>query len=79
MTVKKQTNENQHLLDDLISWGLSKIEAEVYLFLLQKTGESGGSKIALGTGLHRQYVYIGLQGLIEKSLVDPVQFLKQKK
>lgn len=79
MTVKKHTNENQHLLDDLISWGLSKIEAEVYLFLLQKTGESGGSKIALGTGLHRQYVYIGLQGLIEKSLVDPVQFGKQKK
>ncbi len=70
---------DKKFVDGLVSWGLSKFEAQVYVYLLQKTGETGGSKIAVGTGLHRQYVYIGLGGLIDKLLVDTVTFGKQKK
>jgi predicted transcriptional regulator len=79
MTKKKASVENQTLLESLSAWGLSKAEAEVYIYLLQKTGESGGSKIALGTGLHRQYVYIALQKLMSLGLVDTVTFGKHKK
>ncbi len=79
MTKKKDSVENQALLDGLSSWGLSKAEAEVYVYLIQKTGESGGSKIAIGTGLHRQYVYVALERLISLGLVEPVPFGKHKK
>ena len=67
------------MLGTLNNWGLSRSEAEVYLYLLQKTVESGGSKIAIGTGLHRQYVYIALEKLIDMNLVESVTFGKHKK
>lgn len=79
MTKKKPVAEHQPLIDELIAWGLSKVEAEVYVYLLQKTSENGGSKIALGAGLHRQYVYIALEKLIGLGLVEPVTFGKHKK
>lgn len=79
MTNKKEAGENQSLLDSLASWGLSRAEAEVYVYLLQRFGESGGSKIAIGTGLHRQYVYIALERLISLGLVESVAFGKHKK
>ena len=79
MTKKKQVAENQALIDSLAAWGLSKVEAEVYVYLLQKVGESGGSKIALGAGLHRQYVYIALERLISLGLVEAVAVGKHKK
>lgn len=79
MTKKKPVAEHQSLIDDLIAWGLSKVEAEVYVYLLQKVGESGGSKIALGTGLHRQYVYVALEKLIGLGLIEAVTFGKHKK
>lgn len=79
MTNKKQPVENQTLIEELAVWGLSRPEAEVYVYLLQKTGESGGSKIALGTGLHRQYVYIALERLLALGLVESVPFGKHKK
>ncbi|MFA6414823.1 MAG: helix-turn-helix domain-containing protein [Candidatus Paceibacterota bacterium] len=79
MTVKKSPKEDQPLIDQLAAWGLSRAEAEVYVYLLQKTSESGGSKIALGTGLHRQYVYIALEKLIGAGLVEAVTFGKHKK
>ena len=69
MTHKKTASENQPLITRLVQWGLSQVEAEVYVYLLQKTGETGASKIALGTGLHRQYVYTALEGLMKKTLV----------
>lgn len=71
--------EEKPLVDQLAAWGLSKAEAEVYIYLLQKTGESGGSKIAVGTGLHRQYVYIALEKLMDIGLVEAVAFGKHKK
>lgn len=79
MTKKNQAVENQPLVDQLAAWGLSRAEAEVYVYLLQKTGESGGSKIAIGTGLHRQYVYIALERLMAIGLVESVPFGKHKK
>ncbi len=79
MTKKKSVSEHQPLIDELIAWGLSKTEAEVYVYLLQKVGEVGGSKIALGTGLHRQYVYVALEKLIATGLVETVAFGKHKK
>jgi predicted transcriptional regulator len=79
MTNKKPSGENQGLKDGLAGWGLSKAEAGVYLYLLQKTGESGGSKIAIGTSLHRQYVYIALEKLIDIGLVEAIPFGKHKK
>ncbi|MSU74730.1 hypothetical protein EXS57_03045 [Candidatus Kaiserbacteria bacterium] len=79
MTVKKLPQENQTLLDGLAGWGLSGAEAEVYVYLLQKPGESGGSKIAIGTGLHRQYVYVALEKLMSLGLVEGVTFGKHKK
>ncbi|MDO8566744.1 MAG: helix-turn-helix domain-containing protein [bacterium] len=79
MTIRNQQGENQPLIDQLSAWGLSKAEAEVYVYLLQKTGESGGSKIAVGTGLHRQYVYIALEKLINMGLVEAVTFGKHKR
>ncbi len=79
MTDKKATKEEQPLVSQLAAWGLSRAEAEVYLYLLQKTGESGGSKIALGAGLHRQYVYIALEKLLAVGLVEAIPFGKHKK
>lgn len=79
MTTKKLEKENQTQIDQLTAWGLSRAEAEVYVYLLQKTGESGGSKIAVGTGLHRQYVYVALEKLIGAGLVEAVTFGKHKK
>jgi len=79
MTVKKSPKEEQPLIDQLAAWGLSRAEAEVYVYLLQKTSESGGSKIAIGTGLHRQYVYIALEKLMGAGLVETVPSGKHKK
>ena len=78
MTIKKP-RESSPLVNMLALWGLSRAEAEVYLYLLQKPGESGGSKIAIGTGLHRQYVYIALEKLIDTGLVEAVTFGKHKR
>lgn len=67
------------LLEKLIAFGLSPAEASVYLYLLEKGRETGGSKIALGTGLHRQYVYLALPRLMKEGLVEEVPHGKQAK
>ncbi len=79
MTNRKSQRESSPLADALTAWGLLKSEAEVYLYLLQKSDESGGSKIAIGTGLHRQYVYVALEKLMGMNLVEAVTFGKHKK
>jgi sugar-specific transcriptional regulator TrmB len=86
MTVKKPIHrermiegEVNPLLERLILFGFSHAEASVYLYLLQKGIETGGSKIALGTGLHRQYVYLALPRLIDDGLVEEVAHGKQAK
>jgi predicted transcriptional regulator len=79
MTTRNPSPERTSLHDRLIAWGLSKSEADVYLYLLQKPTESGGSKISLGTELHRQYVYLALEKLIELGLVETVNYGKRKR
>ncbi len=89
MTVKKQgvkkktgkgagSDENK-AVTGLESFGLSSHEAKVYLYLLERGGEVGGSKIAIGTGLHRQYVYLSLPKLISFGLVEEVPVGKLSK
>lgn len=63
----------------LRAFGLSQSEAKVYVYLLERGSESGGSKIAIGAKLHRQYVYTALPRLIELGLVEKVPHGKQKK
>jgi sugar-specific transcriptional regulator TrmB len=65
--------------ESLLSIGFSQKEASVYLHLLEKGTEVGGSKIALGTNLHRQYVYNALQKLIDQGLVEEIAHGKLSK
>ncbi len=66
-------------LSSLVSFGLSENEAKVYLYLLERGTEAGGSKIALGAKIHRQYVYLALRRLIEFGLVDEIKYGKHGK
>lgn len=63
----------------LEGFGLNQNEALIYTYLLERGTEVGGSKIAQGTGLHRQYVYLGMQKLIELGLAEAVAHGKQKR
>lgn len=86
MTVKKRSTEKalekkeeNQLLNKLISFGFSAGEAKTYLYLLEMGREMGGSKIAIGTGLHRQYVYLALPKLLSSGLIEEVFHGKQAK
>jgi len=63
----------------LRGFGLTENEALVYTYLLERGMEVGGSKIAVGTGIHRQYVYISMTKLIELGLVEAIAHGKHKK
>lgn len=86
MTVKKEvdtkavkkpkkidSNQDIELIKSLEDVGISQNEAIVYIYLLRRGVEVGGSKIALGTQIHRQYVYITLQKLMDLGLVIPIK------
>ena len=77
--VKVKSKVSNPYVEKLISFGFSEGEALVYITLLQFGKELGGTKIALLTGLHRQYVYLALPKLIEKGLVEEVGVGKHKK
>ncbi len=82
MTVKnnKKTEvEEKPLIKRLTEFGFSSAEAAIYVYLLEKGSETGGSKIALGTGFRRQYVYVALSKLVEQGLVEHVPHGKQVK
>lgn len=63
----------------LRTFGLSANESLIYMYLLERGSEAGGSKIAFGAGIHRQYVYISMNKLLELGLVEPIEHGKQKK
>lgn len=67
------------LLEKLITFGFTAAEAQVYLYLLENGIKTGGSKIAIGAKLHRQYVYLALPRLIESGLVEEVPYGKHAK
>ncbi len=74
-----QEDKQNPLVKKLVSFGFSDIEASIYVYLLTFGKETGGSKIAIGVGLHRQYVYIALPHLIDSGLVEQVKVGKQSK
>lgn len=76
---KGMEKEFPELYEKLTTWGLTKYESAVYLYLLTKTTLTGGSKIAVGAGLHRPYVYMALPKLIGYGLVIEVAQGKQSK
>ncbi len=61
------------LLLQLESFGLTENEAKIYLYLLETGRDAGGSKIAIGTKLHRQYVYNALPKLLDLGLVVEIE------
>ena len=67
----------QELQEKLTAWGLTPNESAVYIYLLTRTQPTGGSKIAIGAGLHRPYVYAALPKLTELLLVVEVAYGKQ--
>ena len=77
-SVKKKEALEPHI-KQLVSFGFTETEANLYVYLLKWGKELGGSKIALGTGLHRQYVYLALPKLISLGLVEEVQVGKHSK
>ncbi|MEK7179417.1 MAG: helix-turn-helix domain-containing protein [Patescibacteria group bacterium] len=80
MTDKKlPVVKHQRSLDMLTEFGLSRNEALIYTYLLERGTEAGGSKIAIGTRIHRQYVYIGIKRLGELSLIEVIKHGKQNK
>lgn len=85
MTLKNDTlttqeeNSLENARKKLLSFGLSDSESKVYVYLLEKGGEVGGSKIAIGAKLHRQYVYLALPRLIQLGLVEEIPHGKLSK
>lgn len=75
----KNTSRHPRGISMLKDFGLTENEALVYTYLLERGIEVGGSKIALGTGIHRQYVYLSMDKLIETGLVETVAHGKQNK
>ena len=70
---------NIPLVEKLVDFGLSNSEATVYVALLEYGRELGGTKLALRTGLHRQYIYIALPKLIALGLIEEIKKGKQAK
>lgn len=83
MTVKKQGERirfgHERGVAMLKDFGLTEKEALIYTYLLERGTEVGGSKIAVGTGLHRQYVYISMGKLMELGLTEAVAYGKQRR
>lgn len=63
----------------LLALGLTNTEASIYLHLLEAGKEVGGSNIAIGLKMHRQYVYKALPQLIKLGLVSEIPKGKQNK
>ncbi len=75
----KLKTEQMPYVNELKSFGLTKNEARAYVYLLERGVEVGGSKIAIGAKLHRQYVYTAMPELLSLGLVEEVRHGKQSK
>jgi sugar-specific transcriptional regulator TrmB len=76
---KNEENQLEKAEKMLHSFGLSENESKVYVYLLERGGEVGGSKIAIGANLHRQYVYLALPRLMKLGLVEEIPHGKLSK
>lgn len=82
MTVKKLSKREEKessFITRLMSFGLTFAEAGIYVYLLERGNETGGSKIASGTEMHRQYVYLAIPKLLELGLIEEIPHGKQNK
>lgn len=57
--------ENTEIIENLISFGLTRQEAQIYLSLLSH-GEMTGYEVSKETGISRSNAYASLSGLVEK-------------
>lgn len=69
---------DKFILDSLITFGLSQLEARIYLFLLNKEPQS---VVEIGQGMHipRTSIYDNVLKLIEKGLVEKHILYKTQK
>lgn len=77
MNMSEIENKKTYLKRELADLGLSERESAIYLCLLERGVDMGGTKIAIGTKMHRQHVYTALHVLIEKGLVEKMTHGKQ--
>lgn len=77
MDVNYVSGDSQYI-DALTSLGFSSYEAGVYVYLLEQGREIGGTKIALATKLHRQYVYLALPRLLAEGLIEEIGGARKK-
>ncbi len=60
-------------LEKLTALGFSKAEGLVYVYLLERGSETGVSKIAIGTKMHRQQVYLTIPLLLEAGIIEEIR------
>ena len=75
MTNKKvsASSINRKLTSMLETVGLTGNDSAVYLYLQERGSSMSGSKIAIATKLHRQYVYNSLEKLIKLGLIESIK------
>ena len=71
--VKSAQDYQNSYIEKLAVLGFSRAEALVYVHLLERGSETGVSKIAVSTGMHRQQVYITLPLLVEAGIIEEVK------
>jgi len=64
--------ESASIYDRLAHLGLTENDAKVYLFLLERGTQFGGSKIAARLSLHRQYVHNSIHKLLSLELIEAI-------
>lgn len=68
----KKEAENPYI-EKLAELGFSKAEGLIYVYLLEKGSEVGVSKIAAGTRMHRQQVYMTIPLLLEAGIIEEIK------
>lgn len=79
LVTKHSTKDESPHIKKLASMGFSKAESLIYVHLLERGTETGVSKIALGTGMHRQQVYMAIPSLVAEGLVEEIKIGKISK
>ena len=74
----QKSSENPYI-EKLTSLGFSKAEGLIYVYLLERGSETGVSKIALGTKMHRQQVYLTIPSLITAGVLEEIKIGKISK
>jgi sugar-specific transcriptional regulator TrmB len=62
-----------NLVNKLRHLGLSVAESLIYLYLLERGDDALVSKIAFGTRMHRQQVYLTIPKLLAQGLIDEIR------